>query len=466
MALPLMTMLFLYFCVSIIVRFNKIQIMKRLTVIIALASLFIAPHVNAQRYGEDSMACITNLSLYIEDYKLFKEGTGSAESVDNMIQAWGWVFRNCPQATENIYVDGSTILDLKMERTKDEKLKAKLLDTLMMMYDQRIKYFGKEGFVLGRKGADLYVKAPERYPEAYEILKRSIELDGSNASNAVLVYYFRITSKMVSAGKLEKTAIVDAYDQVITILENNLALEPSKAASYETAIRNVELTFEPFANCEDLVNIYKAKFDKAAKDAETLRKILRILDKKSCTDNDLYFNANISLYKIEPTPTSAYFIGKMYLRRNDFVQAAEYLSRGTSMENLLDRADCFLLLAHAQTNLKNLPRARTAAMQAAELRPSDGRPFLLIGDMYAISAGDCGDNKLTKRVAYWAAVDKYVRAKAIDPSLEKEANEKIATYSRYFPVQNDVFFYELEEGQSYTVGCWINETTTVRALKQ
>ncbi len=41
-----------------------------------------------------------------------------------------------------------------------------------------------------------------------------------------------------------------------------------------------------------------------------------------------------------PIPASAYLIGKMYLRRNDYAQAAEYLSKGTSMENTIDRADC------------------------------------------------------------------------------------------------------------------------------
>jgi hypothetical protein len=33
-------------------------------------------------------------------------------------------------------------------------------------------------------------------------------------------------------------------------------------------------------------------------------------------------------------------------------------------------------------------------------------------------------------------------------------------------VKEDVFFYELMRGTyPYTVGCWINETTTVRALQ-
>ncbi len=89
-------------------------------------------------------------------------------------------------------------------------------------------------------------------------------------------------------------------------------------------------------------------------------------------------------------------------------------------------------------------------------------PYLLIGDMYAATATSCGDNELTTRVAYWAAADKYNKAKAIDNSIEEEANQRINRVRSRFPDKNTVFFYGLQQGQSYTVGCWINETTTVR----
>ena len=82
--------------------------------------------------------------------------------------------------------------------------------------------------------------------------------------------------------------------------------------------------------------------------------------------------------------------------------------------------------------------------------------------MYATSAKECGDNDLTNRVAYWAAVDKYYKAKSVDPSVEDLANTKINTFSQYFPAHETIFFYDLKKGDSYTVGCWINETTTVR----
>ena len=54
-----------------------------------------------------------------------------------------------------------------------------------------------------------------------------------------------------------------------------------------------------------------------------------------------------------------------------------------------------------------------------------GKTLPFIGDLYALSANSCGDNDLTKKVAYWAAVDKYKKAKAVDPEMTDEMNELI-----------------------------------------
>ena len=60
-----------------------------------------------------------------------------------------------------------------------------------------------------------------------------------------------------------------------------------------------------------------------------------------------------------------------------------------------------------------------------------------------MSAKDCGDNDLTKKVAYWAAVDKYEQAKRIDAELTDVANKRITTYKAYFPGTEVMFFYNI-----------------------
>ena len=63
---------------------------------------------------------------------------------------------------------------------------------------------------------------------------------------------------------------------------------------------------------------------------------------------------------------------------------------------------------------------------------------------------------------YSAAIDKFIAAKNMDSSVAELANKKIASYSKYLPTNEDAFFNGYKEGDTYTVGCWINESTKVR----
>jgi hypothetical protein len=85
--------------------------------------------------------------------------------------------------------------------------------------------------------------------------------------------------------------------------------------------------------------------------------------------------------------------------------------------------------------------------------------------MYAASAALCGNDEIGTRAGYWAAVDKFIKAKNVDPTVADEANTSISLYSAYFPTRERLFFNDVKEGSSYTVGCWIGETTTVRASR-
>ncbi len=44
-----------------------------------------------------------------------------------------------------------------------------------------------------------------------------------------------------------------------------------------------------------------------------------------------------------------------------------------------------------------------------------------------------------------------------------DANAQISKYKKYLPTVSDIFARGYKEGQSYTVGCWIGVTTTIRA---
>ena len=420
------------------------------------------------KYGADSVQCVMNNSLYYEFYKQWKSSGYKNDSWIDAVSPWRWVFDNCPKSTINIYLHGEKLVEELIKNESDKENKNKLIDTLMFVYDKRIQYYGKEGFVLGKKGVDLYKLRPTAYEEAYEILKKSISIEKTKSSGPSLIYYFRAAEKMVKGEKAEKLLLVDIYDQTSTIIESNIKEYTAKGntksvTNWENIKGNIELSFEPYATCEDLISIYTVKFNETPEDIDLLKKITKILDKKDCTKSDLFFKATENLHRLEPTAKSAELMGKMYIMREDYNGAVGYLKQAISLyEDDNDRADANYLLANVYVQIKQYSNARSQCYETIKIRPNDGKSYILIGDMYAASAKDCGDNDLTTKVAYWTAVDKYYKAKSVDETVAELANNKINTFSQYFPALETIFFYDLKKGDTYTVECWINETTTVR----
>ncbi len=368
------------------------------------------------KYGKDSAQCVMKLSLYREFYKQWKASKYKNPAIHDAIGSWRWVFNNCPQASQNTYIDGLKMTEFYMKSEKNDIAKIKYLDTIMMIYDQRIKYFGREGYVLGRKGSDLFKYAPEEYEKAYYIFKKSADLRGSKSESFVLVYYFRTVTKMVDAEKIDMGVIVDVYDQLIGIIESNLKSSKEGSKDYEAwqnVKGNIELSFEPYATCEDLINLYSKKFSESPDDVELLKKITSMLDKKDCTESDLFFQTSVKLNELEPSPISSYMIGNMMFNKEQYNDAIPYLEDALNIDNDETKSDVYLLLASIYKQLDNFPKSRENARKSLDLNPGQGHAYLIIGDMYAGSAKDCGDNDLTRKVAYWAAVDQYRKAKKI-----------------------------------------------------
>jgi len=457
-----------------------LSIMTGITSFASTHSTMVLPQGDGSKYGSDSVTCVMNLSLYREFYKQWKGSKYKNNSIVDALKSWRLVYASCPRATENIYVDGVKMFSFKLKKAKDPVVKAGLVDTIMTIYDRRIEYFPykhktkkpQEGAILGRKGVDFYKMDPAKnYLGANKILGRAIELDKGNAKGPVYVYYFRTVTKMAQKGDGDTTAVVDAYDMISDYIDANILKYQKAGNDKKTEVwlnikGNIENTFEPFANCTDLVRIYRKKYDADSENIDLLKKITKLLDKKDCQSSKLYFEATVALYKLDPSPESAYLIGKMMLKEERYSEAVSYLEEAIKMENEIRAYKALIFLAEDYQALNKFEKARAIAYKAAKLNPTAGKPYIIIGDMYAASASDCGSDELTKKVTYWAAVDKYKKAKYIEPDLNASMNKKISVYQKYFPPTELLFFHNLNEGDSYEIKCWINETTKVRAAKQ
>ncbi|MBR4156599.1 MAG: hypothetical protein IKU01_07860 [Bacteroidales bacterium] len=441
-----------------------------------LASAFVILGFGATQAQVD---CETDYSLYREYIKQWEGTKYNPNNINpQMITSWRNIFLNCPDFRQNTYLDGVKIMTYGFIRTtKDEALKDKYIDTLVMLYDKRAEYFpmGKNGSqvgnIMGRKGIDLIKWAPNRYEEAYTALKQAIDMDGNNSNYGFIDSYFSVVITMVKNGKLEESAILDEYGRLMEIVDYNIkasteAADEKTLNNFNTTKANLDAAVQPYANCEDLVRIYQPKFNANPNDVELLTKIAEILEKRKCDDSPLYLAVAVNLHKVNPSPESAYLIGKKYLSEKDYGQAKTYLLQSTKCENTDWAHQSYIYLAQIMNMDKNYEQGREYAKKAYALDKTDGEPFIIIGQLYAASAKDCGSGSFYSKTAYWAAVDQFEKAKSVDPSKASKANELINAYSHYFPTVEDIFFNGFEEGQEYSLEkCWIKETTKVRAAK-
>jgi len=438
-----------------------------LLVIIALIA-FSTSQVIAQetikKYGEDSIACITHTSLYREFYK--------QKNYADALPHWRWVFNNCPLVSQNVYIDGAKIISTKINEAKDLKTRNAYIDTLMMVFEKRIKYFGdsptsREGMVLGRQAIELETYRPSDTMRIYEYLRRSVESEGINSDAYIVSRYFINVSNQVSNKRFSSDSIAEVYDRLSNLVDQKLETVKSDTAQVSKwlSVRvMLESGFEPYATCDEIEKIYTRKFNQSPYDTVLLKKITRLLDRKDCTDRDLFFLATANLHKVNPTGQSAYLMGKLSMIKGDAGKAESYFIEAIpNLDDVLKAKTCYYLATINYDN-KSYNEARSYALKSLAINPNDGKCYMLIGNMYAASAASCGgSDEIASRAGYWAAVDKFIKARNVDPSVADDANKGIATYSSYFPTRERLFFNDVKEGSSYNVGCWIGETTIVRA---
>ncbi len=264
---------------------------------------------------------------------------------------------------------------------------------------------------------------------------------------------------------VEKELILENYEIASNIIDYNIKNNEKYSSRYERVKGNLEGSFEPFASCEDLIPLYTKKFEQEPENVELLKKIIGMLDNKGCDDSPLFFDVSVKLHDLEPSAESAFMIGKMLYNKQNYTEAIEYLTQGLEMEDPEKLETCYFALADSYKNTGDFPNAVKMAREVLSLNENDGRPYILIGDMYAEAGGKCGSNDLEKKAPYWAAVDQYAKAISVDAELADVANQRISAYSKQFPTSEMIFFHDYSEGQSYTVECWFTVTTTIRAAK-
>jgi len=381
--------------------------------------------------------------------------------------SWRSCFYNCPQASKNIYIHGAKILKYKIENEPDENMKQAWVDSLMMLYDQRIEYFKQPGYVYGMKGVDLLRYRKAAIEEAYGYLEKSVDLRDEKVDESVAVTFISTSYILMQQSIIGPDVMITNYVKIMDLLEQKTA-SGDNDPKIAQAIEGIEKIFAESgaADCESLISIFAPKFQENPEDIQFLKKVTTLLSQTSCEKSELYAQTAEKLFQLEPSADAAAKLGGLFAVKEDYTKSSQYYKQAVETEtDAVKKAFYYYQLGKIAFQTKDYSSVRKNCLAAINLKSNYGEAYILIGSAYAASSPTCGSNDFEKKAVYWAAVDKFAKAKAVDPTVTEVADEQIKAYSQRFPNNENAFFNGYTDGQSYTVGGWINETTTVRTTK-
>jgi len=422
--------------------------------------------------GDDSLECIKNISLFIPYAK--------SKNYQDALTFWKKAYADCPASTKNIYIYGAEIIKWQIATETDPAKKDALIDELMLLYDNRVKYFGDDrnngkDWIVSRKAQDYNIlKGEQTKPELiYKWTGEVIDEFGENTEPLAISLYMFSSFKLMQGDKdTYKSQYINDFLKCSALLESayNKARDAGDEKNAEGLLARkteIEQNFagSGVADCETLQNVYANKIEEKKDDLDFLKETMTLLRRTGCNETDAYIAASVYAYKIAPTAESAMGLGSKAFRENDFAAGEKYYTEAIEMsEDSEMKSTLNLALAVFASQKNQFTKVKHYCLKSIEENPNNGRAYMLLGQAYANGAKSIfpNDPVLTKCV-YYAVVAKFEKARQVQPDIADEANKLINTYVQYFPTKEEVFMHpEINAGKAFTIPGWIGETVIIR----
>ena len=449
--------------------------MKKIFLVLGFG-LFAFSTINAQtcpRYIDgDSAKTTAPYSIYREFFK--------KNLFDQALPHWKNIYNNAPLFRRQTFYDGAAMYTAIIQKTTDNDLREKYIDTLFQIYNKAIACHGDDEYILGKKGIDLlkYGKNSD-IPEARIALEKTLKITGDNAFPFYIQTYFKllinqyernvVTADEVKAKYAELTAVVDknianpnnkqlqAYKEVKTLLDalNNELYKPKAGEKIDSA------------DCTKLLEMYKKKYNENPNDLANIKTVYNnyYSYSKNCPDSLLNVELLKKLNTMEPSYSYAVRLGKIYTQLNKFDSAFILYQNAVAAEtDSSKKADLYFSMANIKYEQNDFPASREFAKQTLVFNPKMANAYLMIGTLYAASGKLCGPGTgFQSQIILWPAFDYFKKAIEVgDEDVKAQAQKMISSYKQYLPTKAEVTAKKLSVGGTYTVKCWINEETTVQ----
>ncbi len=441
--------------------------------------------------AQSSEDCINTGSIFIEHAKV--------KNYDAAYAPFKELLANCPKYSYALYQYGERLYRDKMEKATSDADKKTIAEEFIKMYElKRQNYPEKtpEGGNLTDIGVLMYENNIGSKMDQFNKFKEAWDKDKVSFTSAKALYmYFVLGVELEDAGQMNLTDIFTLYDDIqekITKEQNDAAEnvapllekedagtkltakeERSKSAgqtnldNYAKITSGINEKLGKLADCDNLIPLYTKDFESKKDDIDWVKRAAGRMSSKECTADPFFEKLVVQLDKLDPSPKTKLYLGQLAEKNGDNSKAMSYYEQAAESEtNKNDKAGVYMRLGEKMLAKKSYSQARSFYRKSLAAKPSNGRAYLRIAEMYAASANNCGKDQFEKRAVYWLAANYASKAASIDPSIADNAKKAAASYRGKAPSKTDIFNRSGAAGSTITFNnCWIGESVTVPSIK-
>lgn len=462
--------------------------MKLFKIFVFWVGLMIILPVSAQNSEE----CLQDLSIFAEYAKV--------KNYDEAYGPWLKVREACPSLNVAIFSYGERILKDRIKKATPETRDAETAD-LIKLYDQWLENFptrrnvSVSGDIISSKAqAMLDYKTADKM-EVYKTFDLAYQTDAKSFSNPKELYnYFKTLYDLYKEGnqgvtmeqlfnkyeevsekfEIESINLAKKLDVILKKQEEGTPLSSREVRSKRvyginsnaigTFLSNLDAIISKEATCVNLVPLYKRNFEEFKSDAVWLKRAASRMDSKECSDDPFFVTLVEALHTLDPSADSAYYLGILKDKAGDSQEALKYYEESISLQtDPYKKAKILYKIAIKFKSAGRKSSARSYALKALRFQPSMGRAYLMISNLYAGSANDCGETQFNKRAVYWLAAQMAFKAGEVDASIKKLALKTARSYEGRAPSKTEIFT-EGNQGATIEFDCWIKSSVKVPEL--
>lgn len=442
--------------------------------------------------SQDSQECLQNLSIFAEYAKV--------KNYDEAYAPWMSVRNECPSLNVAIFSYGERIIKDRIKKASPETVGVETAD-LIKLYDEWLENFPTKrnvsvrGEIISSKAqAMLDYKIADKM-EVYKTFDLAYQTDANSFTNPKELYnYFKTLYDLYKEGnhgvemeqlfnkyeevsekfEIESVNLAKKLDVILKKQEEGTPLSSRDVRSKRvygingnaigTFLSNLDAIISQEATCVNLVPLYKRNFEEYKSDAVWLKRAASRMDSKECSDDPFFVTLVEALHTLDPSADSAYYLGILKDKAGDSNEALKYYEESISLQSdPYKKAKILYKIAIKFKNAGRKSSARNYARKALSFQPSLGRAYLMISNLYAGSANDCGETQFNKRAVYWLAAKMAYKAAEVDASIKKLALKTARSYEGRAPSKTEIFT-EGNQGATIEFDCWIKSSVKVPEL--